>query len=144
MIGGGELEQGDGSRALLVVGLVGENDAVVVDIDGLLRVSTTLFVNVDAATVSVGPSNWGVARGTLVKVHGEFPSEVTSVKLKTSPLTKNSIASSSKPDWGCCHDVLVAAGRESRLVFLEGTGLIERFLNGVPVNVANNWLRART
>lgn len=65
MIGGGELEQGDGSRALLVVGLVGENDAVVVDIDGLLRVSTTLFVNVDAATVSVGPSNWGVARGDL-------------------------------------------------------------------------------
>ena len=37
LIGGGELEQDDGSRALLVAGLAGGNNAVVEDIDGQLR-----------------------------------------------------------------------------------------------------------
>ena len=36
-IGGGELEPDDGRRALLVAGIAGGNDAVVVDIDGQLR-----------------------------------------------------------------------------------------------------------
>ena len=36
-IGGGELEQDDGRRTLLVAGHAGRNDAVVADIDGQLR-----------------------------------------------------------------------------------------------------------
>lgn len=36
-IGGGELEQDDGSRALVLARLAGGNDAVVVNMDGQLR-----------------------------------------------------------------------------------------------------------
>ncbi|MCQ9332373.1 hypothetical protein NQ023_12650 [Corynebacterium phoceense] len=110
-IGGGELEQDDGRRTLLVAGHVGGNDVVVADIDGQLRVIDDVvrergrcdglggITELESLAGDLGES----IRGILVRVFvREFEALAVDEELHSVVI---------QAALGCRHDILVRAGR---------------------------------
>ena len=109
--GGGELEQGDGSRALLGAGLAGGTTRWSWILMVNSGVSTTLFVNVVAAAASVGPPNLKVSLEILVNVYEESSSGFNVREDEDFAVDEELHGIIIQVELGCRHDVLVAAGR---------------------------------